>query len=89
MGVLGDITWRKWHGVLTDEDPLCSPSYVLILRTEINAHYKAKPKCWRYAMVSTGLPPALALWGLQRVRRSSTERWGKRTHPSEWGRYHG
>ena len=62
MGVLGDIAWRKWRGVLTDEVPRGSP-------TGDKLGYKAMPKCPGDAMVSTGLSPALALWGPQRVRR--------------------
>jgi hypothetical protein len=56
-GVLGDITWRKWHDVLTDEDPRCSSSFW----RKISAHYKALPKGRRYATVSTGFSSTLAL----------------------------
>ena len=62
MGVLGDIAWRKWCSVLTDEVLRGS-------RSGISSGYKATPKCLDYAMVSTGLSPTLVLQGLQRVRR--------------------
>lgn len=37
-------------------------SFSLILDGD-KRRYKAKPKGWRYATVSTGLSPTLALWG--------------------------
>jgi hypothetical protein len=76
LGVIGDIAWRKWHGALTDE----VPTLFSVLLMEISVGYKAKPKCWRYATVSTGLSPTLALWGPQRVRRRSAVTQAKRTH---------
>jgi hypothetical protein len=53
MGVFGDIAWRKWYGVLTDEVPHGSLS-------GINPDYKATPKCLDDAMASTGLSSTLA-----------------------------
>jgi hypothetical protein len=38
MGVFGDIAWRKWRGVLTDEVPQGS-------LLGISPGYKATPKC--------------------------------------------
>jgi hypothetical protein len=53
MGVFGDIAWRKWCGVLTDEVPHGSLS-------GISPDYKATPKCLDDAMASTGLSSTLA-----------------------------
>ena len=53
MGVFGDIAWRKWCGVLTDEVPHGSLS-------GISPGYKATPKCLDDAMASTGLSSTLA-----------------------------
>jgi hypothetical protein len=53
MGVFGDIAWRKWRGVLTDEVPHGSLS-------GISPGYKATPKCLDDAMASTGLSSTLA-----------------------------
>ena len=53
MGVFGDIAWRKWCGVLTDEVPHGSLS-------GISSGYKATPKCLDHAMASTGLSSTLA-----------------------------
>ena len=53
MGVLGDIAWGKWRGVLTDEVPRGS-------LYGISPSYKAMPKGPDDAMASTGLSPTLA-----------------------------
>ncbi len=53
MGVFGDIAWRKWCGVLTDEVPHGSLS-------GISPDYKATPKCLDDAMASTGFSSTLA-----------------------------
>jgi len=53
MGVFGDIAWRKWCGVLTDEVPHGSLS-------GISPGYKATPNCLDHAMASTGLSSTLA-----------------------------
>jgi hypothetical protein len=53
MGVFGDIAWRQWCGVLTDEVPHGSLS-------GISSGYKATPKCLDHAMASTGLSSTLA-----------------------------
>ena len=56
MGVLGDIAWRKWRGVLTDEVPHGSLS-------GISPDYKATPKCLDDAMASTGFLQLLLFKG--------------------------